>query len=81
MIAGVFFFALKHPRTIRQQAEENVTVEQAPTEQPSGMEHKQVKTVTNADGSTTKTTTTTVVNADGTKTVTESAETIPAENA
>lgn len=78
LIAGLLVFALKNPRTIRQ-AETYVTstTATAPLPEQPPIEQKDTQTVQNADGTTTKTTTTTIVNADGSKTVTETTETIP----
>lgn len=70
-------FALKNPRAIRQA--EQVVLGALPEQPP--VEHKQVNTFENDDGTKTITTTTTIVNADGSKTVTETSETIPAETA
>ena len=76
--ACLVLLAMKNPRIF----ETDVTgtpVEALPEQPP--VEQKELTTSQNADGSTTKDTTTTVTNADGSKTVTQTTETIPAETA
>jgi hypothetical protein len=76
------FLAMKNPRSFREDetyvmgATSVATPVQATAEQPT--EQKEVRTIQNADGSTTTTTTVTVTNADGSKTVTQTTEVIPA---
>ncbi len=82
LTAGLLFFAFKNPRSISRAQGSSATATATPMqEQPMPIEQKDFQTVQNADGTTTKTTTTTIVNADGSKTVTQETETISAVEA
>lgn len=78
--AGLLYFALNNPRSTRYNEDYGTPAATPMQEQPMPLEQKDYQTVQNADGTTTKTTTTTVVNADGSKTVTQTTETIPADD-
>ena len=81
--ACLMFVVMKNPRRMRDDPyETGVHTDVAggspePAEQPT--EEREIKTVQNADGSTTTTTRTTVTNADGSKTVTTRTEVTPAK--
>lgn len=80
VIAGLMFWALKNPRSFRD--DEMYVMGSAavatPLEVEQPTEQKEIRTIQNADGSTTTTTTVTVTNSDGSKTVTQTTEVVPA---
>jgi hypothetical protein len=80
--AGLMFVVAKNPRQMRDDTDESVYAvgtHEAATSIPAGqpVKQKEIKTIQNADGSTTITTTTTETNADGGKTVTTTTEVTP----
>lgn len=82
MIAGLLFWAMKNPRSFQDERMYVVSNASVPAVQatavPEPTEKKEIRTIQNGDGSTTKTTTVTVTNADGSKTVTQTTQIIPA---
>lgn len=81
--AGLVLYVMKHPRAMREDPDERASyavghgsvATAVPLDGP--VEQKEVRTIQNADGSTTVTTTTTVTNADGSKSVTTTTEVTP----
>jgi hypothetical protein len=80
LCACLMFAAMKNPRQLRDDPDQTGAYEVTtgiPAEAP--VEEREIKTVQNADGSTTTTAATTVTNVDGSKTVTTTTEMTPAK--
>lgn len=84
MIAGLLFWAMKNPRSFQDENTYIANNVPVPVAQATAVaeptEEKEIRTIQNGDGSSTKTTTVTVTNADGSRTVTQTTEVIPASS-